>query len=60
MTLEKLLTVAEVAESLGVSPAWVRQHASGVRRPVLPSVKMGKVLRFRRGDVERFIQECAR
>ena len=55
---ERLLTPKEVAEILSVSRAWVLDHSS--RRPHLPSVKLGKAVRFRRTDVEEFIRECAR
>ena len=34
-----------------------RDHASGRRRPLLPSVKLGKSLRFREEDVNLFIQD---
>jgi excisionase family DNA binding protein len=57
---EKLLTPKVVAEWLEVSIGWVLDHASGRRRPELPSVKLGKAVRFRREEVERFIAECAR
>jgi excisionase family DNA binding protein len=56
---ERLLTPKEVAELLAVSVAWVLDHASR-RRPLLPSVKLGKAVRFRREEVEEFIRECAR
>ena len=56
----KLLTPREVSEWLGVSEAWVRDHANGRRRPVLPSVKLGKTVRFRAEDVEQFIEACTR
>jgi excisionase family DNA binding protein len=56
---EKLLTPKEVAEILAVSPAWVLDHATR-RRPHLPSVKLGKAVRFRSADIEQFIHECAR
>jgi excisionase family DNA binding protein len=56
---ERLLTPKEVAELLAVSVPWVLDHASR-RRPLLPSVKLGKAVRFRRGEVEGFIRECAR
>jgi excisionase family DNA binding protein len=56
---ERLLTPKEVAEILSVSVAWVLDHASR-RRPLLPSVKLGKAVRFRREQVEEFIKECAR
>lgn len=56
---ERLLTPREVADILAVSVPWVLDHASR-RRPILPSVKLGKAVRFRREEVERFIEECAR
>lgn len=56
---ERLLTPKDVAEILAVSVPWVLDHASR-RRPILPSVKLGKAVRFRREEVEQFIQECAR
>jgi predicted DNA-binding transcriptional regulator AlpA len=57
---ERLLTPQEVAAWLRVSVSWVLDHALGRRRPCPPSVKLGKVVRFRREDVQRFIEECAR
>jgi excisionase family DNA binding protein len=57
---EHLLTPREVAEWLCVSVAWVLDHASGRRRPNLPSVKLGKVVRFRREDIEAFVKGCIR
>lgn len=56
---ERLLSPKEVAEWLGVSTAWVLDHAAR-RRPRLTSVKLGKAVRFRREDVEGFIAECIR
>ena len=40
MTTERLMTAPQVAEWLCVSPGWVRDHASGRRRPVLPGVEI--------------------
>jgi len=40
---EKLLTVRDVAEQLGVGDNWVHCHASGKRKPLLRSLKVGKV-----------------
>lgn len=57
---ERLLTAQEVADWLGVSARWVLAHAAGLNRPVLPSVKLGKAVRFERSDVEEFIRQCAR
>jgi hypothetical protein len=39
---------------------FVGHYTSGRHRPCLPSVKLGKVVRFRREDVEQFIQDCLR
>jgi excisionase family DNA binding protein len=55
-----LLTAREVARQLGVSVAWVLQHASGTRKPVIPSIKMGKSVRFRQSDIDRFVERCKR
>jgi excisionase family DNA binding protein len=53
------MTVAEVAKFLGVSNSWVRDHAAGRRRPVLPSWKTSSGskghFRFMRRSVEEWI-----
>lgn len=57
--LRSLLTLDQVAELLGVSKGWVRDHATR-RQPRLSVVRLGgrrAVLRFRPQDVERFISE---
>ena len=59
-TQERLLDAQEVSDWLGVSPRWVLAHAAGLNRPVLPSVKLGKSVRFERSDIEEFIRRCAR
>jgi excisionase family DNA binding protein len=51
-----LLTTSEVAEMLRVSRGWVTQHANGTRRPMLPSVRLGRAVRFNRADVLSFIR----
>jgi len=51
----RLLGPAEVAEWLGVSVAWVRDHATR-KSPRIPAVKAGKLLRFRPVDVQGFIK----
>src|SRR6266705_2724927 len=55
-----LLTVADVCRRLGVSRAWVIEHSNGRRRPVLPSIKLGKVRRFDPTDLASFIDDCWR
>ncbi len=53
---ERLLTINEVAAWLGVSKAWVYDHATR-KKPFLPCVRFGELTRFRRAEIERFIQE---
>jgi predicted DNA-binding transcriptional regulator AlpA len=52
-----LLTLDQVAERLGTSKAWVRDHATR-RSPRIPVVRLGgrrALLRFRAQDIETFI-----
>ena len=53
---ERLLTINEVGVWLGVSKAWVYDHATR-KKPFLPCVRFGELTRFRRAEIERFIQE---
>jgi len=53
---EKLLTPGDVAEWLGVSVAFVRDHATR-KDPKIPVVRFGKLIRFRASDVEAFIEK---
>ena len=57
--MERLLTVEEVARILNVSNAWVYDHADR-KRPLIPSVRLGKSVRFRPVDVQAFIEEMIR
>ena len=52
---ERLLTIAEVAVWLGVSKAWVYDHVTR-KKPFLPCVRFGEMTRFRRNEIEGFIQ----
>ena len=58
--LAKLLTVEDVSALLQVSESWVRDHASGRRKPYLKSLKMGKVRRFEEHTVAEFIRELSK
>jgi excisionase family DNA binding protein len=51
---QSLLTAQDVAERLGVSERWVRDHATR-RHPRIPVVKLGALLRFRQEDIENFL-----
>jgi excisionase family DNA binding protein len=51
---ERLLSPQEVADRMGVSERWVRDHATR-RSPRIRAVKLGPLLRFRWSDVEDFL-----
>lgn len=59
---KRLLDVSDVAEWLGVSKGWVRDHALGRRQPRLFAIKLGPakgkgLWKFREEDVHQFIQD---
>ena len=56
---KRLLTVAELADWLGVSKAWVYDHTTR-KQPLLPCLRLGEMTRFRREDIELFIEEHAK
>ena len=56
----ELLSVADVAKWLKVSPAWVRSHANGNRRPSIPCLKLGGCLRFERRAIQQWLREQQR
>lgn len=60
---EPLMDARDVASLIGVSIAWVYDHATR-KEPRLRAVKLGKVggkglVKFRRQDVDEFIERCA-
>ncbi|MGB6942471.1 MAG: helix-turn-helix domain-containing protein [Bryobacteraceae bacterium] len=56
---DQLLTIADVAAWLGVSKAWVYDHVTR-REPRIPCVRFGEMTRFRRSDIEQFIEQHGR
>ena len=56
-TPESLLTAGALAEQLGVPESWVRSEE---REGRIPSVRIGKYVRFRRADVERALAQRTR
>jgi hypothetical protein len=57
--MKPLLEPDEVCRLLGgVSRAWLNDHASGRRSPIIPSVGLGRIRRFRPEDVTQFIEDC--
>jgi len=49
---ENLLTADEVAGILRVPKSWVYSHLTE-----LPTIRLGRYVRFKRSDVERFLEE---
>ena len=52
--LEELFSPREISKLLKVSKPWPYLMA---KRGLLPYYKMGKVIRFRRADVEAFVEK---
>jgi len=52
---EGLLNAQQVAERLGVSERWVRDHATR-RSPKIPVIKLGPLIRFRPADITEFVE----
>lgn len=55
---ERLLSAREVAARLGVSERWVRDHTTR-RSPKIRAVKLGTLIRYRRVDVETFMESLS-
>jgi excisionase family DNA binding protein len=53
---EALLTIGDVASWLGVSKGWVYDHVTR-KQPRLPCIRLGEMTRFRKGDIEKFLEE---
>ena len=53
---ERLLNARQVAEKLGVSERFIRDHTTR-RSPRIPAVRLGKLIRYRRADVDDFMAE---
>jgi len=51
---DRLLNARQVAEKLGVSERWVRDHTTR-RSPKIRAVKLGTLIRYRWADVEVFM-----
>lgn len=51
---EGLMTVAEVGDLLRVKSSWVYEMT---RRNEIPHVRVGRYVRFRRGDIDQWLDE---
>ena len=54
--MEKLLTPQEIAEVLGVQPSTIYQWT---HQGYIPHIKIGKFVRFKEKDVERWVEKKA-
>jgi len=54
--MEKLLTPQEIAEVLGVQPSTIYQWT---HQGYIPHVKLGKFVRFKEKDVEKWVERKA-
>jgi predicted DNA-binding transcriptional regulator AlpA len=52
---DRLLNAREVAARLGVSERWVRDHTTR-RSPKIRALKLGSLIRYRRADIEMFME----
>ena len=57
---QTLLTADDVAAMLKVSKSWVYEHTRlrGARGSGLPFIKVGRLVRYRRSDVEAWLCKC--
>jgi len=54
---QPLLTVEELSRLIGMSPAWIDEHTSGLRRPQIPYEKVGGSIRIRKKAIKQWIRE---
>jgi excisionase family DNA binding protein len=57
---DTLLTVKEVAEILRVPVSWVYEHTRDRSVDQLPYIKIGKYVRFRLPDIEKYLEQLRR
>jgi excisionase family DNA binding protein len=50
------MTVAEIARYLSVRVGWVYKHARIGHRDQIPSLRVGKYLRFRTAEIEGWLK----
>jgi len=53
---DRLLSVAQICLAFGVSRDWVYKHANAATPDRLPSIRLGRLVRFRQGDITRYIE----
>jgi excisionase family DNA binding protein len=56
----ELLTIDELAAHLKVAKSWIYTHTHARTKPRLPSIKLGKYLRFRLPEVYAYLETLRR
>lgn len=58
---DKLLTEAEAARFLATTPgtltSWRNRKRQGIAAPDIPWITIGRAVRYRKSDLERFLSE---
>jgi excisionase family DNA binding protein len=54
---ERLLTAENVAELLAVPVSWIRE---ATRSGAMPVVELGRYRRYRKADVEAWLESCSK
>ena len=54
---DPLLSIGEAATYLGMTPRWVRGQ---LEEDKLPFIKLGRLVRFRKSHLDRYIEENTR
>ena len=55
--MDELLTVQEVADLFKVRPSWVYDRTRRRGPEMIPHVKLGRYVRFRKEEVQEFIED---
>jgi len=56
----QLFDIKEVAAMLRVTPLTVMEHTVGKKLPIIPSIRVNRrIRRYRRCDLEKFLESCA-
>ena len=53
---DDLLTVEEVSKLLKVPTSWIYERTGPKGKNKLPHLKLGKYLRFRRSEIEQYVE----
>jgi excisionase family DNA binding protein len=59
-SLERLLSVLEVADLLAVPASWIYRRLRGHAPDRLPGLRLGKYWRFREADVRSWVEKRPR